>query len=178
MSEATAKQRLFFALWPAVEQQQLWAQQAREWLAPGTGRLIAAEKLHLTLLFAGEVSLEQRHCLEQMADAVRGEPFTLHFDRSGWWRRPQVAWWGCSESPVALSSLAQALQTGARQCGIAVDERPYTPHLTLARKVRKAPAPIPPDVADWPVDRFVLARSLSTPRGVVYGLQRSWRLVG
>jgi len=176
MSEATARQRLFFALWPELEQQQLWAQKAREWLTPGTGRLIAAEKLHLTLLFAGEVSLEQRQWLEQMADAVGGEPFALHFDRSGYWRRPQVAWWGCSESPVALVSLAQALQAGARQCGIAVDERPYTPHLTLARKVSKPPAPIAPDVAEWRVNHFVLVRSLPTPQGVVYALQRRWGL--
>lgn len=177
MGDQSEKQRLFFALWPEAGQQQLWAAMAREWLPPGAGRLITAENLHLTLLFAGEVALEQRQCLEQMADAVRGEPFALRFDRSGWWRRPQVAWWGCSESPAALSALAQALQAGAKQCGIAVDERPYTPHLTLARKVRRAPAPITPEVAEWQVERFVLVWSRPAPHGVVYEVQRSWGLV-
>jgi 2'-5' RNA ligase len=177
MSESAEKQRLFFALWPKVGQQQLWAQAAREWLPPGAGRLITAENLHLTLLFAGEVTLAQRQCLEQQADAIRGDSFVLHFDRSGYWRRPQVAWWGCSQSPVALLSLARALQTGAKQCGIAVDERPYTAHLTLARKVRKQYVPIKPNVADWRVDHFVLVRSRLSPQGPVYEVQRSWALV-
>ena len=176
MSETAEKQRLFFALWPEVGHQQLWAQAAKEWLPPGIGRLVIADNLHLTLLFAGEVSLEQRHCLERMADAVRGAPFVLHFDRCGYWRRPQVVWWGCSESPAALVNLAQALQLGARQCGIAVDERSYTPHLTLARKVRKPPVPTKPDAAEWWVDHFVLVRSLPTPQGSVYAVQRSWTL--
>lgn len=177
MGESSSKQRLFFALWPGVGQQKAWAQVAREWLPPGMSRLVVAENLHLTLLFAGEVTLEQRQCLEQMADAVRGEPFSLHFDCGGYWRRPQVVWWGCSELPAALSTLAQALQAGAKQCGIAVDERPYTPHLTLARKVRKPPVPIRPDVADWRVDHFVLARTHATPQGAIYDVQRSWTLV-
>jgi len=177
MSESPAKERLFFALWPEASQQQAWAQAAKEWLPPGTGRLVAAENLHLTLLFAGEVTLEQRHCLEQMADAIHGDSFALHFDRSGYWRRPQVVWWGCSQTPAALLNLAQALQAGAKQCGIAVDERPYAAHLTLARKVRKAPLPIDSDVAEWRVDRFVLVRSQLSPKGSLYEPQRSWILV-
>lgn len=176
MSEFAEKQRLFFALWPEVELQQAWAQAAREWLLPGTGRLIAEDNLHLTLLFAGEVTPEQRGCLEQMADAIRSEPFILRFDRSGYWRRPQVAWWGCSQLPAALLNLARALQAGAMQCGIAVDERPYSAHLTLARKIRKPPVPINPEVADWRVNRFVLVRSLLSPKGAVYEVQRSWAL--
>lgn len=177
MSESPEKERLFFALWPEAGQQRAWAQAAREWLPPRTGRLVAAENLHLTLLFAGEVTLEQRHCLEQMADAVRGEPFVLQFDRSGYWRRPQVVWWGCSQTPAALLGLAQALQAVAQQCGIAVDERPYAAHLTLARKVRRPPAPINPDVTEWLVDRFVLVRSQLSPKGSVYEPLRSWMLV-
>lgn len=177
MSESGEKERLFFALWPDAAQQQLWAQAAREWLPSGAGRLVAAEKLHLTLLFAGEVTPGQRHCLEQMADAVHGEPFVLNFDRSGYWRWPRVAWWGCSETPVALLNLVQMLQAGAKECGIEVDERPYAAHLTLARKVRKASVSIKPGVAEWPVTRFVLAQSQLAAQGAVYKVQRSWALV-
>ena len=176
MSESPEQERLFFALWPDAHQQQAWAQAAKEWLPPSTGRLVAAENLHLTLLFAGEVTLGQRQCLEQMADAICGDSFVLHFDRSGYWRRPQVVWWGCSQTPAALLELAQSLQAGAKECGIAVDECPYAAHLTLARKVRRPPLPITPPMAEWRVDRFVLVRSQLSPKGSVYEPLRSWTL--
>lgn len=175
--ESPVTERLFFALWPTAERQQSWAQAARRWLPDGSGRLVAAGNLHLTLLFAGEVTAAQRLCLERTADAIHTPPFVLRFDHSGYWRRPRVVWFGCSQTPAALQDLALALQTGARRCHLAVDERPYTPHLTLARKVRKPPPPIRPAVAAWPVDHFVLVRSQLTPRGSLYEVVRSWGLV-
>lgn len=176
MSEPSAPERLFFALWPAAEQQQAWAGAACKWLPPGSGRLIVADNLHLTLLFAGEVTAEQRRCLEQMADAIRIPSFSLRFDRAGYWHRPEVAWFGCSQMPAPLLDLARALNRGGKSCGIAVDDRPYAAHLTVARKVRRAPPPAKPEVAEWPVDRFVLVRSRLTPKGSLYEVVRSWSL--
>lgn len=174
MTEPRPTERIFFALWPAPEQQQLWADAARAWLPPGAGRLVAAPSLHLTLLFAGEVGAERRRCLEQMADAIRLSPFVLRFDRAGYWRRPEVAWFGCSRPPAELLDLVLALSSGGKGCGIAVDDRPCAVHLTVARKVRKPPPPATLAVSEWPVTRFVLVRSRLTPAGSLYEIVRSW----
>lgn len=178
MSDPSEKERLFFALWPSEQQQQAWARMAKEWLPRDGSRLVPSQNLHLTLLFIGEVDQDQRRCLEQVADAVGGDPFVLHFDISGYWRRPQVAWWGCSQTPEPLLNLVQALQRGATGCGLKVDQRPYAAHLTLARKVRKAPVPMTPEVGEWGLDRFALLRSQLTPGGALYEPLRYWSLIG
>lgn len=168
--------RLFFALWPDQQRQARWAALASEKLPPQMGRLVRPENLHITLLFAGNVSQSQAQCLEQLGDVFEGRAFSLRLDHLGHWRRPQVLWWGASEQPQALLDIVQGLQKGALQCGVEVDPRPYQAHLTLARKVKKAPAQLDFEPEAWPLREFVLVESVSSSDGLRYQVLKSWPL--
>jgi 2'-5' RNA ligase len=63
-------------------------------------------------------------------------------------------------------------------CGFAVETRPFETHVTLFRKVRKAP-PLPDAYAVplvWPVRDFALVVSLAAPEGARYEVLRVWPL--
>ena len=72
-------------------------------------------------------------------------------------RKPRVAWLGCSETPDALAALQQQLGARLQTCGYRPETRPYHPHVTMARKVESSD----PNHADfaplsWRVDNFAL----------------------
>ena len=168
--------RLFFALWPdAALRARLTDLQQR--LAPGAGRAVDGENLHITLLFLGATSAERRHCIEAGLAAVAGPPFSVQLDQLGYWRKPQVLWAGSALSPPALSALVQRLQDVAASCGSKVDARPFQVHLTLWRKLRKAPRELPAMAPiAWPVGDFALVESVTAGGGVRYRVLRRWAL--
>jgi len=173
---AVETQRLFFALWPEPGLQQRFAQAAAALLQNAAGHRVRAENLHGTLVFLGTVEAAQRLCLEDAASLVRAEPFDLMLDRLGYFRRPQVAWLGCTTSPVALQALVTGLRYGAATCGFTPEQRPYEMHLTVARKLRKDPGRLPLMPIAWPVKQFALMESVSEPDGVHYWPLRVWDL--
>ena len=169
-------QRLFFALWPEPALQQRLAQAAEALLPRAAGRRVRAENLHCTLVFLGAVETAQRLCLEDAASLVRAEPFTLMLDRLGYFRRPQVAWLGCTTTPAALQALVTGLSYGAASCGFPPEQRPYEVHLTVARKLRRDPGRLPLLPIVWPVKQFALMESVSESDGVHYRPLRFWDL--
>jgi len=171
---AVATQRLFFALWPDSELQQRLARVAAAILPAHVGRPVPAENLHCTLAFLGDVDADQRVCVEAAASAVRAAPFELSLDRCGFFRRPQVLWLGCLETPAALRQLVSDLGRGCAACGFPPEPRPYEVHLTIARKISHDPGRPPVMAVSWPVDRFALVQSVSEPGGVRYRPLRFW----
>jgi 2'-5' RNA ligase len=89
---------------------------------------------HLTLVFCGAVAAD---CEPPLIAALRSS--------AGWHRRLQlnlagggrfgdrVLWVGVAGDRSALRSLAASATTAARLAGLDVDDRPYRPHLTIAR---------------------------------------------
>jgi 2'-5' RNA ligase len=173
---AVETQRLFFALWPDPALQQRLAQAAAALLPHDAGRRVREENLHCTLVFLGAVEAAQRLCLEDAASLVRAEPFTLMLDRLGYFRRPQVAWLGCTTIPAALQALVAGLSYGAASCGFPPEQRPYAVHLTVARKLRRDPGRLPLMPIAWSVRQFALMESVSEPDGVHYRPLRFWEL--
>lgn len=172
------RQRLFFALWPTPEQRAALVNVAST-LPDDLGRRVMPANLHLTLAFLGGLTLEQRQAMEAVADDIVVSPFTLTLDAVGYWRRPQVVWAGSSVMPPELLTLVKRLQQGAASCGLRVDTRPYAVHLTLYRKVRRAPRQWPAfPPLPWSVTHFALVESLSEADGMRYEVRRSWPLAG
>jgi 2'-5' RNA ligase len=79
--------------------------------------------------------------------------------------------------PEALTSLAMDLHDGALKCGIPMDARPYRAHVTLSRKVARAPARMEISPFVWEVDRFALVKSITISGDVKYAVIREWPLV-
>jgi len=170
------RQRLFFALWPTPEQRAALVNVA-SMLPDDLGRRVTPANLHLTLAFLGGLTLEQRQAMEAVADDIVVSPFTLTLDAFGYWRRPQVVWAGSGVMPPQLLTLVKRLQQGAASCGLRVDTRPYAVHLTLYRKVRRAPRQWPAfPRLPWSVTQFALVESLPDADGVRYEPRRSWPL--
>lgn len=175
---APERRRLFFALWPDEVTRAALADRSAALPADSGGRIVPAN-LHITLVFLGALTAEQRAAVEAAADRIVMAPFTLMLDRYGYWRGPQVIWAGSGVTPVALRTLVNRLRLGAAACGVPVDRRPYQIHSTLYRRVRRAPHSWPlfaPLV--WPAKAFTLIESVPGARGVCYAPRRSWVLSG
>ena len=75
--------------------------------------------------------------IEAAAPAVAAAPpMTLRLaggGRFGSSRRPQVAWAGLEGDVAALVDLARRLAAVARSLRLAVEDRPFRPHLTIGR---------------------------------------------
>lgn len=143
------------------------------------------ESIHLTLHFLGETDpalLELLHAALQRA-ASSMPMLRLGLADCGVFpdaRRPQVVWAGVQGDLAGLAALHQALAHELAALGLALETRPYHPHLTLARtrrdttpeQLRRIGAAVqaldPLDGPFWQADRVILFRSDLTPAGSVY----------
>jgi len=173
---AVFAQRLFFALWPEPALQEQFSKAAAAILPDGLGRPVPAANLHITLVFLGAVGAAQRVCVEDVATRACAQPFELCFDRTGYFRQPQALWFGCIRTPAELAGLVDHLARGAGECGFTAERRPYAPHLTVRRGLASDPGRPPLMPISWPVDRFALVESVSTPSGMQYRPLRFWYL--
>ncbi len=139
------------------------------------GRLVPPENWHLTLRFLGSVEeVTYERFLAGLGGVEERGPFTVRLGHLGAFPRPKratVVWIGVDRGVEDLVELNLVTEGAARAAGLPAEERPYHPHLTLAR-VRP-----PRDVSDligtrfdlgWVVDRVVVYRSLLGTGGARY----------
>lgn len=176
-SHQEGRQRLFFALWPDHNLRQQLCLQGDSLLRGAQGRRVSEDNFHITLVFLGSVGGALRRCLEASAEEVACPPFELILDYAGHWPRSRALWLAPSMGLAPLIRLADQLQSGARACGLSLDDRPYRPHLTLMRKTSRAPENMSIEPLRWFVSRFVLVRSVSVPEGVRYEVINEWPLL-
>lgn len=141
-------QRLFFAIdLPAEIREQIIHWRATHF-PPEAGRPVAADNLHLTLAFLGEVSAEKEKALSLLAGRIRQPGFTLTLDDAGQWLRSRVVWLGMRQPPRGLIQLANMLRSQAARSGCFQSNRPFHPHITLLRDASEA-VTIPPPGFNW-----------------------------
>jgi len=169
--------RIFFALWPQDAVRHAIVSQARPFVQ-GLKKTVPIPNLHLTLAFIGNIETAKLTDYRQAAENVRAQAFALTLDQAGSFSRAQVLWLGCSQVPAELQTLVTRLNTELQQCGYTPDNRPYVPHLTLARKYRKKPAQDVTVNISWPINDFCLVESRPVQGGVEYHVLQSWPLVG
>jgi 2'-5' RNA ligase len=104
----------------------------------GTGRWVSPEKLHLTLCFLGSVEVSSVEDLsKRLAGAVEGcLPADLEVAGLGCYpslRRPRVLWAGIGGDLASLAKLQAAVQEACLPYVEKVEDRAFSPHLTLAR---------------------------------------------
>jgi 2'-5' RNA ligase len=155
-------------------------------LKPSTihARWGAPDSIHITLKFLGEV-VEER--IKQIDGALQGltwQPFTVTVRGVGFFprpRSPRVLWAGL-EAP-ALAALAQQIDARMERAGFDREERPFRPHVTLARArddridsslVQNAGKYEDFDFGSFRVDRFFLFKSTLKPSGAVYEKLREY----
>lgn len=123
-------------------------------------RWVRPEGIHLTLKFLGETLAERIPALEAALEpALTGLPGTrvrLGDMGSFGGRSPRVVWVGLQNGLAALAALQSAVEKALAPLGFAPEERPFRPHLTLAR--------VPPGLR--PAERRKLAEVLRSAPGV------------
>ena len=160
-------QRLFFAIdLPAEIREQIIHWRATHF-PPDAGRPVAADNLHLTLAFLGEVSAEKEKALSLLA--------TL--DDAGQWLRSRVVWLGMRQPPRGLIQLANMLRSQAARSGCFQSNRPFHPHITLLRDASEA-VTIPPPGFNWSytVTEFTLYASSFARGRTRYTPLKRWAL--
>jgi len=141
---------------------------------PGRPRWVRVDDLHLTLRFLGATLDERQASVAAAVAAVAAAsaPFRVVLSGGGAFPNvysPRVLWIGISEGSDSLAELVRRLNGELAPVGWPPDDRPFTPHLTLARTdgVPNADerARVLTEAAHdlqftWQADRIVLYRTL------------------
>ena len=94
------------------------------------------ENMHITTKFVGEWPEQRLEEMKRVLDTVVfPEAIDIEVRGLGWFpnpKRPRVFWAGV-RAGAALPALAHETERAAASLGVPVEDRPYAPHLTLAR---------------------------------------------
>jgi len=167
--------RLFFALRPDKTVRDRLAEVA-ELLPDTSGHLVRPENFHITLVFQGSVDADIASQLSAAANGLKSPGFSLLINQSGWWSRPGVAWLAPDNSPDALPGLVEKINQLLITVGRTPESRPWQPHLTIARAVRRPVNNPGFESIHWNINDFCLVESISHAEGVRYKVRQSWPL--
>jgi RNA 2',3'-cyclic 3'-phosphodiesterase len=103
---------------------------------PGV-RWVAAENIHLTLKFLGDVSPAAVAAIQDSlgAEVSLHPTFSIKIGGLGTFpnqKRPRVIWLGV-EAPPELDTLQRGVESATTKLGYLPEDRPFSPHLTLGR---------------------------------------------
>ncbi len=186
------KIRIFVAILLSDEVRRALAQEVNRLrsVAPAVG-WIQPENLHLTLKFLGHIPPETLARVEAgLAEAVADQrPLTLAFAGLGAFpsaERPRVIWAGVTNGAEMLVALQARVEDALARQEISREERPFHPHLTVARvreprharplfSALKARENAP--FGDQEVSAVHLMRSDLHPQGARYTVLRTFPLV-
>jgi RNA 2',3'-cyclic 3'-phosphodiesterase len=106
-------------------------------------RWVRPESLHVTLKFIGEKPIETVEEIKRVLSGIRAESIEITFRGYGFFPTAKAArvFWVGIESGPPLPSLAKAVDETTFALGIAKEDHPYAPHLTLARGGGRTGAP-------------------------------------
>ncbi len=160
--------------------------QALAQLLPGLKRGLASrltwtrpENWHLTLRFLGEIEEQRAQALAAALPGLSFAAFDLAAGPAGFFpnaKKPRVFWLGLSQGADECAALAGQVDALCAGLGFGREERPFAPHLTLAR-VREAQADDWAALAakaqahPWPAaraEKVALWRSVLSPQGPSY----------
>jgi RNA 2',3'-cyclic 3'-phosphodiesterase len=150
-------------------------------------RWVRPENLHVTLKFIGEVPEAKLSAIQNSLMGVRSDrPVTLDFQRLGFFpneKHPRVFWAGI-ETSADLKTLAADIESAMEKLGIPREQRPFSPHLTLARfEPRRLPEKLRTaiqenaarDFGSLRTSQFHLIESNLKPSGAEYTTVESFR---
>jgi 2'-5' RNA ligase len=151
-----------------------------------TVRWVAADSIHITLKFIGEIPDKR---IDDIATALTGltwKPFTVTVRSVGFFpgtRSPRIFWAGM-EAPT-MQGLAEQLDARLERSGFDKEKRAFRPHITLARaKNTRIDGAMVSAVTKYEdhqfgsfvVDRVFVFKSTLKPSGAVYEKLREFLL--
>ena len=149
-------------------------------------RWVPLEQFHLTLRFIGDTDDDMFVAIKTALGKVVGAPFDLALEGIGHFppgRRARVLWVGMEQNET-LTKLAKDVELALEMAGAPREERPFSPHITLAR-FREPPfggiAPFEERHRDFAlppftVTAFYLYSSVLTPKGAIHTREATYPL--
>jgi RNA 2',3'-cyclic 3'-phosphodiesterase len=138
------------------------------------------EGMHLTLKFLGEIPEAK---VKEVSEALKGlgsfEPCSIGVEGFGFFpdaRRPRVFWAGI-KAPAQLGQFAEKIEEAMCKIGFPRENRPFRPHLTLARFRTPQPQPAieallteqaTDTLGSFEASDFFLFESKLSPQGAEY----------
>jgi len=176
MNEKKTSRRLFFALWPEVQIQQALHDFAQTIHDQDGGKPVARDKIHMTLLFLGEVTDVQRDCITAAAARIHSEPFEFQLDGVAFRKRQHMAWAVTASMPEAMPALVSHLMRELADCDVTLETRLFHAHVTLLRKLRRMKQEVSLNPLTWTVNEFCLVESELNAEGSEYRIVARWPL--
>jgi len=150
-------------------------------------RWVAAENLHLTLRFIGEVDRIQADDIDHALMTVHAAPIDIELRDAGAFgsgNRARILWAGVVRTPT-LSELKTRIDAALGHAGIPPDDRKFAPHITLARftngpmrEVNQRAAELAPTITGrFTAHEFTLFESRLGSGGAHYDRAASYPLI-
>jgi 2'-5' RNA ligase len=98
-------------------------------------RWVRPESLHITLKFIGEAAPENVDQIKEALKTVEARAVEMNIRGFGFFpgaKSPRVFWVGIEAGP-SLAALASTVDDRVAALGVAKQDHPFSPHLTLAR---------------------------------------------
>ena len=180
------KLRAFIALkTPALWDEKLGALQRdlKSKFGSGAFRWVKAEQIHITLRFFGWLTTTEAEQVRPLLAAIVAahSQFTLTCENLGAFpniRRPRVLWAGLKGDLERAAALQAAISSATEKFGEPPEDRPFKPHLTLARLKepdRREISDLEHVVArgfqienPWTVSELLFMQSHLSPQGSTY----------
>jgi 2'-5' RNA ligase len=160
---------------------------SRNAAASGNTRWSAPDSWHITLQFLGRTMPEQYDCVVGRLRELHHASVPIQLGPVGTFPRAGVLLVGVQIRP-GLTTLQQSVIAATSPCGFLPEQRPYHPHITIARRKGKGkgrdrdfrnlqlrPDP-PPNFTSFTAQSFVLYESLPTPEGSRYEIRERFPL--
>jgi RNA 2',3'-cyclic 3'-phosphodiesterase len=137
------------------------------------------DQLHITLVFIGEVSDERAgQIIEVMRDAIPYPPFRFELGGIGAFPphgAPRVLWMGVKSGADSIVRVQEMVVDRLEGVGVEREQRPFSPHITLARWRESRPSDRPrqrsadpPTIARVDVRTVTLFQSRTSSAGSTY----------
>jgi 2'-5' RNA ligase len=174
--------RVFFALWPSAAERKALAAATAHAIGQIEGQPVFAANLHVTLAFLG--SVPGRGIADLIGIGGQGgyPRVGLEFSCLEYWAKSKVLVAMPADSPAEGLEIVDRLWTRLETLGFTRESRPWHPHMTLVRKVRRPPPEnllISPrtatsdESAPW---GLALVESTTHPSGARYKPLAEWPL--
>jgi RNA 2',3'-cyclic 3'-phosphodiesterase len=143
------------------------------------------ESWHITLQFLGSTSDIQYECVVARLRALHSAPVPIELDELGFFDRAGIFFAGVALTPELLA-LQRQVTAATLPCGFTPEERPYHPHITLARSkgrrnavgldTLKAKIRHQPKFSRFVAEEFLLYESFTRPTGSQYETRERFHL--
>ena len=166
--------RLFLAL-TLSEADKLRVDKWRNSLSLHHEKQVAADNLHMTLVFLGATNAEQQSSIERFCQTIACTPITLALTQLSYWQKPKILALTTDNIPQNLITLEHKLANYCQSIGFNKQHDKYRPHITLCRKAQSLIHHAPPKILIT-FDSFCLYESINIDNTIHYVPFTCWQL--